>query len=192
MANLLVEEPDALMRARPGLWEPWWVTARATRPAVAKKSRFVRSVRFTSAVCGCTCGDLCVPREQLSSGQIEKHVLALERRKPGSVGDSAGAFQRTAAGRAGVSGVAVVIPSDKGRSAGPYSGLLPRREQPTFADQFSPKCRRDDENNGIFRASMYRLSNLAQYTGEDNLWNANRHYECLYPTVTTYWRTFGR
>jgi sulfatase modifying factor 1 len=32
MANLLVEEPDALMRARPGLWEPWWVTARATRP----------------------------------------------------------------------------------------------------------------------------------------------------------------
>jgi len=23
MAKLLVEEPDALMRARPGLWEPW-------------------------------------------------------------------------------------------------------------------------------------------------------------------------
>jgi hypothetical protein len=23
MANLLVEEPDALMRARPDLWEPW-------------------------------------------------------------------------------------------------------------------------------------------------------------------------
>jgi hypothetical protein len=35
MANLLVEEPDALMRARPGLWEPWWVTARATRPSAA-------------------------------------------------------------------------------------------------------------------------------------------------------------
>ena len=35
MANLLVEEPDALMRARPGLWEPWWVTARATRPAAS-------------------------------------------------------------------------------------------------------------------------------------------------------------
>lgn len=32
MANLSVEEPDALMRARPGLWEPWRVTARATRP----------------------------------------------------------------------------------------------------------------------------------------------------------------
>ena len=23
MAKLLVEEPDALVRARPGLWEPW-------------------------------------------------------------------------------------------------------------------------------------------------------------------------
>ena len=23
MTKLLVEEPDALMRARPGLWEPW-------------------------------------------------------------------------------------------------------------------------------------------------------------------------
>jgi len=23
VANLSVEEPDALMRARPGLWEPW-------------------------------------------------------------------------------------------------------------------------------------------------------------------------
>ena len=32
MANLSAEEPDALMRARPGLWEPWRVTARATRP----------------------------------------------------------------------------------------------------------------------------------------------------------------
>ena len=32
MANLSVEEPDALMCARPGLWEPWRVTARATRP----------------------------------------------------------------------------------------------------------------------------------------------------------------
>jgi hypothetical protein len=32
MANLSVEEPDALMRARPGLWEPWRVTARATQP----------------------------------------------------------------------------------------------------------------------------------------------------------------
>ena len=34
MANLSVEEPYALMRARTGLWEPWRVTARATRPAV--------------------------------------------------------------------------------------------------------------------------------------------------------------
>jgi len=32
MANLSVEEPDALMCARPGLWEPWRATARATRP----------------------------------------------------------------------------------------------------------------------------------------------------------------
>jgi hypothetical protein len=32
MANLSAEEPYALMRARTGLWEPWWATARATRP----------------------------------------------------------------------------------------------------------------------------------------------------------------
>ena len=32
MVNLSAEEPDALMRARPGLWEPWRATARATRP----------------------------------------------------------------------------------------------------------------------------------------------------------------
>jgi hypothetical protein len=36
MANLSVEEPYALMRARTGLWEPWWVTARATRPDARK------------------------------------------------------------------------------------------------------------------------------------------------------------
>ena len=36
MAKLLVEEPDALMRARPDLWEPWRATARATRPEAAK------------------------------------------------------------------------------------------------------------------------------------------------------------
>jgi len=35
MANLSLEEPDALMRARPGLWEPWRVTARATQPGVS-------------------------------------------------------------------------------------------------------------------------------------------------------------
>ena len=32
MANLSVEEPDALMHARPDLWEPWGVIPRATRP----------------------------------------------------------------------------------------------------------------------------------------------------------------
>jgi hypothetical protein len=32
MANVSVEEPDGLTRARPGLSEPWRVTARATRP----------------------------------------------------------------------------------------------------------------------------------------------------------------
>jgi hypothetical protein len=32
MAKLSVEEPDALMHARPGPWEPWRVTARATQP----------------------------------------------------------------------------------------------------------------------------------------------------------------
>jgi hypothetical protein len=32
MAKLSAEEPDALMCARPGLWEPWRATARATRP----------------------------------------------------------------------------------------------------------------------------------------------------------------
>jgi hypothetical protein len=33
MAKLSVEEPDALMHARPGPWEPWRVTARATQPS---------------------------------------------------------------------------------------------------------------------------------------------------------------
>jgi len=32
MAKLLAEEPDALMHARPDLWEPWRATAKATRP----------------------------------------------------------------------------------------------------------------------------------------------------------------
>src|SRR5205807_3202911 len=32
MAKLSAEEPDALMHARPGPWEPWRVTARATQP----------------------------------------------------------------------------------------------------------------------------------------------------------------
>jgi hypothetical protein len=41
MANLLVEEPDALMRARPGLWEPWRVTARATQPDARTARLFV-------------------------------------------------------------------------------------------------------------------------------------------------------
>ena len=36
MANPSSEEPDALMCARPGLWEPWRATARATRLAPRK------------------------------------------------------------------------------------------------------------------------------------------------------------
>src|SRR5262249_1850237 len=32
MANLSAEEPDARMRARPGLWERWGATPSATRP----------------------------------------------------------------------------------------------------------------------------------------------------------------
>jgi hypothetical protein len=36
MANLSVEEPDALMCARPGLWEPWRVTAGMGVPPVPK------------------------------------------------------------------------------------------------------------------------------------------------------------
>src|SRR5215469_1079518 len=35
-ANLSAEEPYALMRARTGLREPWWATARATRPEARK------------------------------------------------------------------------------------------------------------------------------------------------------------
>ena len=34
MANLSVEEPDALMHARPDLWEPWGVIPGATRPGL--------------------------------------------------------------------------------------------------------------------------------------------------------------
>jgi len=43
IASLSVEEPDALMRARPGPWEPWRVTARATQPflkELVKRKRF--------------------------------------------------------------------------------------------------------------------------------------------------------
>ncbi len=47
MAKLLVEEPDALMHARPDLWEPWVVTPRATRPARTKKLSFGAEVDST-------------------------------------------------------------------------------------------------------------------------------------------------
>ena len=40
MAKLLAEEPDALMHARPDLWEPWRATAKATRPAAASVFHF--------------------------------------------------------------------------------------------------------------------------------------------------------
>jgi hypothetical protein len=49
MAKLLAEEPDALLRARPGLWEPWRVTAKATRPERTKKKPFRPAVCATSA-----------------------------------------------------------------------------------------------------------------------------------------------
>ena len=39
MANPSLEEPDALVCARPGLWEPWVVTLRATRPEIARRTR---------------------------------------------------------------------------------------------------------------------------------------------------------
>ena len=49
LANLSAEEPDALMRARPGLWEPWRVTARATRPdARCAKSKGTARVQPTA------------------------------------------------------------------------------------------------------------------------------------------------
>ena len=44
MANLSVEEPYALMRARTGLWEPWRVTARATRPGSIEPTAVLRRV----------------------------------------------------------------------------------------------------------------------------------------------------
>ena len=45
VANLLVEEPYALMRARTDLWEPWRVIARATRPELIKAGLNVRACR---------------------------------------------------------------------------------------------------------------------------------------------------
>jgi hypothetical protein len=39
MAKLSADEPDTLMHARPGPWEPWRVTARATQPGARKHSR---------------------------------------------------------------------------------------------------------------------------------------------------------
>ena len=41
-AKLSAEEPDALMHARPGPWEPWRVTARATQPYAPKPTSQAR------------------------------------------------------------------------------------------------------------------------------------------------------
>ena len=49
VANLSAEEPDALMHARPGPWEPWRVTARATQPAADWRNCGARAVRWTEA-----------------------------------------------------------------------------------------------------------------------------------------------
>jgi len=49
MVKLLVEEPDALMRARPDLWEPWRATARATRPDAANPHVITTPDRYTDA-----------------------------------------------------------------------------------------------------------------------------------------------
>ena len=66
-AKLSAEEPDALMHARPGPWEPWRVTARATQPqlfslrehAIAKElgSGYVKPRRCVSRL-GLTNGGL--------------------------------------------------------------------------------------------------------------------------------------
>ena len=52
MANLSVEEPDALMRSRPGLWEPWRVTASATRLEADWEAAFLISVVPTDVASG--------------------------------------------------------------------------------------------------------------------------------------------
>jgi hypothetical protein len=50
MVKLSVEEPYALMRARTDLWEPWWVTARATRPYASYAIVFFISGRAKSHI----------------------------------------------------------------------------------------------------------------------------------------------
>jgi hypothetical protein len=52
MANLSVEEPDALMCARPGLWEPRVATPGATRPAAVYACTESRPVLSPDAVNG--------------------------------------------------------------------------------------------------------------------------------------------
>src|SRR5262249_57167794 len=62
MANLSAEEPDALMRARPGLWERWGATPSATRPEArnygAGRGWVPRCLRSPRRLCepGTLCG----------------------------------------------------------------------------------------------------------------------------------------
>ena len=49
MVNLSVEEPDALMRARPDLWEPRVATPEATRPDAAKRTAILDRCTETDA-----------------------------------------------------------------------------------------------------------------------------------------------
>ncbi len=49
MANLSVEEPDALMCARPDLWEPRVATPGATRPGVGNASASLSAAFPTDA-----------------------------------------------------------------------------------------------------------------------------------------------
>ena len=60
MANLSVEEPDALMCARPGLWEPRVATPGATRPADAMTPAYLTPVLSPDAFNG-----ICLPNRRL-------------------------------------------------------------------------------------------------------------------------------
>ena len=51
MANLSVEEPDALMHARPDLWEHWGVIPSATRPDARRRKGSRAHVRHTEVGC---------------------------------------------------------------------------------------------------------------------------------------------
>ena len=80
MAKLLAEEPDALMHARPDLWEPWRATAKATRPSarnalVRNAVSVVRVIAGKSAFVSCHRSDCSVGKRFGDAPPVSRNAL---------------------------------------------------------------------------------------------------------------------